>query len=117
MSADRRVGVARSFLAAPRDPVLGAALRAMPAKGVLAAVMGSDADGLAVLVDCMLDSGPGSGDLRWRQAQPQSRRAAAEPRVKVEDSKKETRLAGPCSFKERGGSHHESSVAVSTEPG
>ena len=49
--AERRARVALSFLANPGDAVLGAALGTMSASQVLAATIGSDADGEALLAD------------------------------------------------------------------
>lgn len=63
---ERRARVTLSFLAAPGDPELGAALRKMPAAAVLAAVTGSDADGQAVLASRALDPALTRAVRRWR---------------------------------------------------
>jgi DNA processing protein len=63
---ERRARVALSFLANPGDPVLGTALRTMPATEVLAAVMGSDAGGQAVLAGRMPDPALARAVCRWR---------------------------------------------------
>jgi DNA processing protein len=65
-SAERRATVMLSFLAQPGDPVLGAALRTMPATQVLAATTGSDADGEAMLTGCALDPALARAVARWR---------------------------------------------------
>jgi DNA processing protein len=64
--AERRARVTLSFLTAPGDPVLGAALRATPASAVLAAVAGSDADGDALLADSAPDPVLARAIGRWR---------------------------------------------------
>ncbi len=63
---ERQARVALSFLAAPGDPVLGAALRTMSASSLLAATAGSDADGDALLADCMPDPVLARAMQRWR---------------------------------------------------
>ena len=66
IDTERRARVALSFLAAPGDPVLGAALRTMSASSVLAAITGSDADGEALLADCTPDPALARAAQRWR---------------------------------------------------
>jgi DNA processing protein len=63
---ERRARVALSFLASPGDPVLGAALRTMPASAVLAATTGADAEGEAMLADSVPDAAIARGIQRWR---------------------------------------------------
>jgi DNA processing protein len=63
---ERRARVALSFLASPGDPVLGAALRTMPASAVLAATTGADAEGEAILADGVPDAAIARGIQRWR---------------------------------------------------
>jgi DNA processing protein len=64
--SERRARVALSFLASPGDPVVGAALRTMPASELLAATTGSDADLQAVLSERPPDAALARAIERWR---------------------------------------------------
>jgi len=64
--SERRARVALSFLADPGDQVLGAALRRMSPTEVLAATIGSDADGQALLADQPPDPPLARAIERWR---------------------------------------------------
>ena len=64
--SERQARVALSFLAAPGDPVLGAALRTTPAQDLLAAVTGADPDGQALLSDQVPDPALARALPRWR---------------------------------------------------
>jgi DNA processing protein len=64
--ADRRARVALSFLASPGDPVLGAALRTIPAAELLAVITGTRSDGSVALTDTPLDPGLARAVSRWR---------------------------------------------------
>ena len=64
---ERRGRLALSLLASPADPVLGAALRTMPAAEILAAATGSDSCGGAVLADKVLDQALLRALRRWRE--------------------------------------------------
>lgn len=64
--ADRRARVALSFLASPGDPVLGAALRTIPAAELLAVITGTRSDGSVALTDTPPDPGLARAVSRWR---------------------------------------------------
>lgn len=68
MSADteRRARAALSFLAAPGDPVLGAALRAMPPSQLLAVISGAGSDGTAALAAMPPEPALARAVGRWR---------------------------------------------------
>lgn len=63
---ERRARVALSFLAQPGDPVLGAALRTIPAEDLLGAVTGADEHGELVLSGLALDAALARAMGRWR---------------------------------------------------
>jgi len=65
--SERRARVALSFLAAPGDPVLGAALRTRSASELLALVTGADADGEAMLAGEAEDERLARVLPRWRE--------------------------------------------------
>jgi DNA processing protein len=65
--AERRARVTLSFLAAPGDPVLGAALRTMAASELLAATTGSGAGGEAVLSAISEVPALARAMARWRE--------------------------------------------------
>lgn len=64
--SERRARVALSFLAQPGDPVLGAALRTVPAEDLLSAVTGADIDGEPALTGQALDASLARAVARWR---------------------------------------------------
>ena len=66
IDTERRARLALSFLAAPGDPVLGAALRTMPASQVLAATAEAGVDGEASLADTSADPALAGAIQRWR---------------------------------------------------
>ena len=66
-AAERRARVTLSFLTAPGDPVLGAALRARSATDLLAATTGSDSDGQAVLSGLPEQPALARAMERWRE--------------------------------------------------
>ena len=63
---ERRARVALSFLAQPGDPVLGAALRSVPAEELLGAVTGTDEAGELALTGLALDPPLARAMDRWR---------------------------------------------------
>jgi DNA processing protein len=63
---ERRARVALSFLAQPGDPVLGAALRSVPAADLLSAVTGADEQGDLALTGLALDARLARAIGRWR---------------------------------------------------
>jgi DNA processing protein len=73
--SELRARLALSFLAAPGDTVLGAALRTRSADEVLAAVTGADSDGAAMLASAPANAALTRAMSRWRD------RLAALPRT------------------------------------
>ncbi len=63
---ERRARVALSFVASPGDPVLGAALRAMPASDLLAVITGAGSDGTAALAAMPPEPELAKAMGRWR---------------------------------------------------
>jgi DNA processing protein len=69
--SERRARVALSFLANPGDPVVGSALRTMSASSLLAATIGADADGAALLAEQEPDKPLARSIERWRARLPE----------------------------------------------
>jgi len=64
--SERRARLTLSFLANLADPVLGSALRTMSASSLLAATIGADADGEALLAGQQPEAAMTTSIERWR---------------------------------------------------